>query len=235
MSCELVPPGDSRQWTCTCTYTRVSWRRFTGVASCYQTALDMYLHTCFGELAQHPTALRPTENRLRRVSVKLVRRLLALPPVDTRPQSCTCTHTRASLLTAYRHCPLSTRSHGCACIPGQADASSPVLLPVDKQPWTCTWTHASVSWRSLYRRYVLLSIGSDRCRASWCSTNRRCLLLRNGRGCAPLLHPLSTSHKCCMHTRASWHSTYQRHLEHAGNQGRSLWPPTQIVQPASCG
>ena len=134
--------------------------RITGVASC-QTALDMYLHTCFGELAQHLPALRPIDNRLQLVLVELARRLPALPPVDTRPQLCTCTHTRAGLLTAYRHCLPPTTSHGCARIPRQAGASLPVLPSLDKQPWTCTCTHASVSWRSLYRRCVLLTIGSD--------------------------------------------------------------------------
>ena len=164
MSRELVqclpalPPGDSRPWTRTCTYTRVSWRRLNGAASFRQTALDMYLHTCFGELAQHLPALRPIENRLQLVLVELARRLPAFSPFDTRPRPCTYTHIWASLLTAYRHCPLSTTSHGCARIPGQAGASLPVLPPVDKQPWTCTWTHASVSWHSLYRRHVLWTI-----------------------------------------------------------------------------
>ena len=129
-------------------------------ASC-QTALDMYLHTCFGKLAQHLPALRPIDNRLQLVSVELARRLPALPNVDTRPQLCTCTHTRAGLLTAYRHCLPPTTSHGCTRIPRQAGASLPVLPPLDKQPWTCTRTHASVSWRSLYRRCVSLTIGSD--------------------------------------------------------------------------
>ena len=34
----------------------------------------------------------------------------------------------------------------------------------------------------------------------------------------PLLHSLSSPHKCCMNTRASWHSTYRCHLGHAENQ-----------------
>ena len=105
------------------TYTWASWGRITGVASC-QTALDMYLHTCFGELAQHLPALRPIDNRLQLVSVELARRLPALPPVDTRPQLCTCTHTRAGLFTAYRHLP-----------------------PADNQPWMRRYTQAS--WRKL--------------------------------------------------------------------------------------
>ena len=212
---------------------RVSWRRLTSVASCRQTTLDMYLHTCFGKLAQHLPALRPIDNQLRLslVSVELARRLPTLPPVDTRLQSCTCTHTRVSSLTAYRHCLLLITSHGCAHTPGQASASLRMLPPVEKQPWTCTWTHA-VSWRSLYWRCVPLTIGSDWCLASW-----RSLLLTTGRGCVPFLHPLSTSHKCCTYklTRASWHSTYRRHLEHAGNLGRSFWPRTKIVHLASCG
>ena len=132
-----LPPVDNQPWMRP--YTWASWRKLTSVVSCRQAALDMYLDTCFGKLAQPLPALRP------------------------------------------------------------------------------------------------LTIGSDRCWTSWRSTNRRCLLLTTGQGCAPLLHPLRTSHKCCTHTRASWRSTYRRHLEHAGNQGRSSWPRTQIVQPASCG
>ena len=155
-----LPPVDNQPWARTCTYTWASWGRITGVASC-QTALDMYLHTCFGKLVQHLPALRPIDNRLQLGSVELARRLPALPPVDTRPQLCTCTHTRAGLLTAYRHCLPPTISHGCARIPRQAGASLPVLPPLDKQPWTYTCTHASVSWRSLYRRCVLLTTGSD--------------------------------------------------------------------------
>ena len=130
-----IAPVDNRPWARTCTYTWASWGRIAGVASC-QTALDMYLHTCFGELAQHLPALRPIDNRLQLVSVELARHLPALPPVDTRPQLCTCTHTRAGLLTAYRHCLPPTTSHGCARIPRQAyqccllSTSSPGHVPV---------------------------------------------------------------------------------------------------------
>ena len=97
-------------------------------------------------------------------------------------------------------------------------ASLPVLPPLDKRTLACTCTHASVSWRSIYRRCLSLTIDSDWCRASSPSTNRRCLLLTTGRGCVPLLHPLSSPHKCCTNTRASRHSTYRCHLEHAENQ-----------------
>ena len=57
-------------------------QRFAGVDSCRQADLDVYLQACTGELAQ---------------------RLLALPPVDKRPQLC-----HASLCSAYRHCLLLT-------------------------------------------------------------------------------------------------------------------------------
>ena len=86
-----LPPVDNQPWARTCTYTSASWRRITGVASCCQTALDMYLHTCFGELAQHLPALHPIDNRLQLVSVELARRLPALHAVDTRP-NCVPTH-----------------------------------------------------------------------------------------------------------------------------------------------
>ena len=74
------------------------------------------------------------------------------------------------------------------------------------------------AFASAFNNCVLLTIGSDWCRASWPSTNRRCLLLTTSRGCGPLLHFSSSPHKCCTNTRASWHSTYRCHPEHAENQ-----------------
>ena len=68
--------------------------------------------------------------------VDLARCLPALPAVDNRPKLCGCTHTKASLLTAYRHCLLSTTSHGRVpgriLLPGRAGASLPTLPPVDR-------------------------------------------------------------------------------------------------------
>ena len=80
-----MPPVDNRPWACTCTYTWASWRRNTGIASCRQTALDMYLHMCFGELAQHLRALCPIENRLQLESVELGRRHRRCLPLTPGP------------------------------------------------------------------------------------------------------------------------------------------------------
>ena len=81
----------------------------------------MYLQACTGELAQ---------------------RLLALPPVDNRPQLC-----HASLCSAYRHCLLLTTGPSCvpARILGELAHRLPTLPPVDNRPWarTCTYTWAS--------------------------------------------------------------------------------------------
>ena len=46
------------------TYTQASWGKLTSVASSRQAALDMYLYTRFGELAQPLPALRLIDNRL---------------------------------------------------------------------------------------------------------------------------------------------------------------------------
>ena len=140
-----LPPVDNRPWARTGTYTWASWRRITGVASCCQTALDMYLHTCFGELAQHLPALHPIDNRLQLVSVELAWRLPALHPVDTRPSCVPTPILGRACSPPIDIALLSTASHGCARIPGQAGASLPVLPPLHKQPCTFTCTHASVS------------------------------------------------------------------------------------------
>ena len=92
----------------------------------------------------------------------------------------------ASLLTAYRHCPLLTigPGHVPARIPGRAGAGLPAL-PLVKRPLTCTCIRASASWCSTYRRCVLLTIGSNYCRSSWRGAYRRCLPLIPGPSCVP--------------------------------------------------
>ena len=144
-----LPPVDNPSKLCTCRHTRASWltlptllpvnigpgrvparisgrvgAAFTGIDSCRQADLDVYLHTCTSELALHLQALPPLDNHPPAVSCELVQCLLALPPVDNRPQLCACTHTRASLLTAYQRCLLSTTGHGRvpARIPGRTGA-----------------------------------------------------------------------------------------------------------------
>ena len=85
-----LPPVANQPWTCTCLNTRASWCRLTGVASCRQAALDMYLHVCFSELAQHRPALRPIDDRLRLVSGELAQRQLTLSPVDNQAPDVYC-------------------------------------------------------------------------------------------------------------------------------------------------
>ena len=140
-------PVDNRPRLWTCTHTRASsltaYQRcllstsgpgrgfaripgrpgtaFAGVDSRRPADLDVYLQACTGELAQ---------------------RLLALPPVDNRPQLC-----HASLCSAYRHCLLLTTGPSCvpARILGELAHRLPTLPPVDNRPWarTCTYTWAS--------------------------------------------------------------------------------------------
>ena len=92
----------------------------------------------------------------------------------------------ASLLTAYRHCPLLTigPGHVPARIPGRAGAGLPAL-PLVKRPLTCTCIRASASRCSTYRRCILLTIGSNYCRSSWRGAYRRCLLLIPSPSCVP--------------------------------------------------
>ena len=110
---------------------------FAGVDSRRQADLDVYLQACTGELAQRLLALPPVDNRPQLCHVSLCgvyRRCLLLttaPAVYLHAYS-------ASLLTAYRHCPLLTTGRGRvpARIPGRAGAGLPALPLVVKRLWT---------------------------------------------------------------------------------------------------
>ena len=59
-------------------------------------------------LGQAGTALAGVDSRAQAVSGELRQRLPVLHRADSRPRQCTCTHTRVSLLSAYKRCLLST-------------------------------------------------------------------------------------------------------------------------------
>ena len=121
-------PANNQQRTCTCMNTQESWCRLTSLAYCRKAALHMCLYTCCGELVQHLPAFRLVDNQHQLVSGELAQHLpvqTALPPVEKRPPLCTCTHTRATLLTANQHGLLLTTGHERvpARIPAPAAAS----------------------------------------------------------------------------------------------------------------
>ena len=154
------------------------------------------------------------------MSGELAQRPLALHPVDNRPRLCTCTHIRASSLTAYQRCLLSTSGpgRGFARIPGRpgtafagVDSHRPADLDVYLQ--ACT--------DELAQRLLALPPVDNRpqlCHASLCSAYRHCLLLTTGPSCVParilgeLAHRLPTLPpidnrpwaRTCMYTWASW-------------------------------
>ena len=102
------------------TYTQASWRKLTSVASSRQAALDMYLYTCFGELAQPLPALRLIDYRLRLMSGELALHQPALPPVDNQPRMWTASaflKLTTQVLHEYlsklaQHLPVSPRARG---------------------------------------------------------------------------------------------------------------------------
>ena len=121
----------------------------------------VYLH--FGELAQclylHCLLSTITEPRLCTLTQALPQCLPVLPPVDYRPWTCICTHTRANL---------------------------PALPPLDNPPQPCTCTHtrarllnptdaASCQHRSSTRTGTNI-------RASWHSSCRCCIASTSGPG-----------------------------------------------------
>ena len=113
-----LPPADNQPWMRT--YTQASWRKLTSVASSRQAALDMYLYTCFGELAQPLPALRLIDNRLRLMSGELALHQPALPPVDNQPRMWTASaflKLTTQVLHEYlsklaQHLPVSPRARG---------------------------------------------------------------------------------------------------------------------------
>ena len=79
-------------------------------ASCRQAALDMYLYTCFGELAQPLPALRPVDNRFWLVLSDMGQHQPALPFVDNRPRMRTASAFFKNI-TQVLHAYLSKRAY----------------------------------------------------------------------------------------------------------------------------
>ena len=115
----------------------------------------VYLH--FGELAQclylHCLLSTITEPRLCTRTQALPQCLPVLPPVDYRPWTCICTHTRVNWRSTCRHCLLWTTLPSCApahilerdCSTLQNAASC------RHRSWTRTGTNIRASWHSSYR------------------------------------------------------------------------------------
>ena len=139
-----LPTVDTRPQLCTCTHTRA------GLLTAYRHCLppttshgcariprqagaslpvlppldkqpwDMYLYTCFGELAQPLPALRLIDNRLRLMSGELALHQPALPPVDNQPRMWTASaflKLTTQVLHEYlsklaQHLPVSPRARG---------------------------------------------------------------------------------------------------------------------------
>ena len=148
----------------------------------------VYLH--FGELAQclylHCLLSTITEPRLCTRTQALPQCLPVFPPVDYRPWTCICTHTRVNWRSTCRHCLLWTTLPSCVpahilerdcstlkrCLlstpvldayrhehPGELAQLLPVLHRIDKRSWTSICTHGQSSWHSAYRCCLLLTIG----------------------------------------------------------------------------
>ena len=148
----------------------------------------------------------------------------ALPPVDTPAPA------------VYLHAYLGELAHRL-----------PTLPPVDNQPWMRTYTWAS--WRKLTSvapcRQVALDMYLDtcfgklarslpalrpidnrlrlpRCRASWRSTNRRCLLL-----------PTWDVHRFCI--PSAHHTSAARILKRAGTAPTGVTSSTGEIKAEVCG
>ena len=122
--------------------------------------MDMYMHTCSGKLAQRLSVFPPVDIRAPGVSGELAQCLPVLHPADNRPRQCTCTHTRASLLSAYQRCLLSTTDHGRvpARTPGRAGAAFAGIDSRRQQSWMYICTHARANWCSACWRCLQLTI-----------------------------------------------------------------------------
>ena len=138
----------------------------TCVASRRLPAVDMYLHACSGELAQH---------------------LPALPLLDN-PSPAVYLHTyKSEIPQPYKRCLLSTpvldayrHEHPCELaqlLPGVASHRQAVL---DK--YMHTW---SVKLAQCIPVLPPADNRSQLCRASWHSAHWRCILLTTGPGCVP--------------------------------------------------
>ena len=98
----------------------------------------VYLH--FGELAQclylHCLRSTITEPRLCTRTQALPQCLPVLPPVDYRPWTCICTHTRVNWRSTCRHCLLWTTLPSCvpAHILERDSSTLQTLPPVDTGP-----------------------------------------------------------------------------------------------------
>ena len=154
------------------------------------------------------------------MSGELAQRLLALHPVDNRPWLCTCTHTRASSLTAYQRCLLSTSGpgRGFARITGGPGTA---FAGVDSRRQADLDVYLQACTGELAQRLLALPPVDNQpqlCHASLCSAYRHCLLLTTGPSCVPacilgeLAHRLPTlppvdnrpwAHTCT-YTWASW-------------------------------
>ena len=174
----------------------------------------VYLH--FGELAQcvylHCVLSTITEPRLCTRTQALPQCLPVLPPVDYRPWTCICTHTRVNLRSTCRHCLLWTTLP--SCVPAhilERDCSTLQTLPhVDTGPGretarTSGRVGTALTGVASHRQAVLdkymhtwsvklaqcipvLPPADNRpqlCRASWHSAHWRCILLTTGPGCVP--------------------------------------------------
>ena len=174
----------------------------------------VYLH--FSELAQclylHCLLSTITEPRLCTRTQALPQCLPVLPPVDYRPWTCICTHTRVNWRSACRHCLLWTTlpSRVPAYILERDCSTLQTLPPVDTGPGrvparTSGRVGTALTGVASHRQAILdkymhtwsvklalcipvLPPADNRpqlCRASWHSAHWRCILLTTGPGCVP--------------------------------------------------
>ena len=174
----------------------------------------VYLH--FGELAQclylHCLRSTITEPRLCTRTQALPQCLPVLPPVDYRPWTCICTHTRVNWRSTCRHCLLWTTLPSCvpAHIQERDSSTLQTLPPVDTGPGrvparTSVRVGTALTGVASHRQAVLdkymhtwsvklaqcipvlppADNRSQLCRASWHSAHWRCILLTTGPGCVP--------------------------------------------------
>ena len=177
---------------------------------------DPVVYLYFGELAQclylHCLRSTITEPRLCTRTQALPQCLPVLPPVDSRPWTCICTHTRVNWRSTCRHCLLWTTLPSCvpAHILERDSSTLQTLPPVDTGPGrvparTSVRVGTVLTGVASHRQAVLdkymhtwsvklaqcipvLPPADNRpqlCRASWHSAHWRCILLITGPGCVP--------------------------------------------------
>ena len=155
-----LPPVDNRPGTCTCTNTRASWRRLIiNMPALSIVVKRPWTCSCIRALESWGSTYR--RYVLLAISTDLCWAMLHQHCLllTTSPSCYACTHTRASLPTAYQHCLPSTTGHGPAParIPGRAGAGKPALPPLGKRP-------RHVSARALAQDLLALRPIDDRLR-----------------------------------------------------------------------